>query len=710
MIEQNQNVTTVSRPGLLISYVEAMVTYLMKVEHIDRFEAERFVKGIIQSKYKPKQVTFVKTIGTGRTQVVKCDFWQFTKTLHNKVLTPSGSAYYPTAVKSSPVSEFLQYKKKQRSKVKKEQLKAIAANDNVEANRLWYLQASIKISMNSLPGAYGSEYSIFYDKGGYNSITSTGRWMVRSSSVTSEQFLGGMFAWWSEQELINWIIIHTRNMPKEELITYVMNKYQMKHVTQEQLYNYYKDFFTRYTRESDYFEVRELIYTLTPIQVDFLFYYCNLRNIMQYNEHTFKPLIQDLLNVTNYQPVPNATTDDLFKIPEDIRTVVTVAFTDALGGKSVDDITKTDKELIPLFVGIAKGLTAKLNSLDEIFEAFVNTWVDIPNKKIRGSLSKRNTVILQDTDSSMFTTKQWDNWYSGLKEKFSVDNTSLAINALCVYWLTNAVKFAMYRFSVKHGVTTPYMSTLSFKNEFLFTVMLLMTQKKTYCNLIKVKEGVVMTKPKPDIKGQALRGSAKSPEINQFIEDLLVNDIMIPASHGKLSAYALIEKVVNFEIRIKNSYEQGYTTFLNTDSLKFDKDYKNPDQPILQGFRFWEDLLAKKYGSISRPAKVISFTSIYPSQEYLANLETKFPKFHKKLVEWMALHAKWPSKLIINPSLDRVPPEIVGLIDVKHLININCKAIYDVMNRLNVNCGNPDMNILFSELYGNDERLALGRK
>ena len=709
MIEQDQNVTTVNRPGLLNSYMNTMITYLMKVEGADRFEAERFVKGIIQSKYEPKKVTFVKTIGAGKTQVVKGDFWEFTKALHNKVLTPSGSVYYPTSVKSSPVSEFLQYKKKQRSKVKKEQLKAIAANDNVEANRLWYLQASIKISMNSLPGAYGSEYSIFYDKGGYNSITSTGRWMVRSSSVTTEQFLGGMFAWWSEQELINWIILHTNNMPKEELITFVMNKYQMKHISPDQLYAYYKGFFTRYTRETDYFEVKELINTLTPVQIDFLFYYCNLRNIMQYNEHTFKPLIKDLLDPTNYKPVPEATVDDLFKIPEDIRTVVTVAFTNALEGKSVDDITKTDKQLIPTFVGIAREVTKKLNGLEEIFEAFVNTWADIPNKKIRGTISKRNTVILSDTDSSMYTTKQWDNWYSSTTEKFHIDDNSLAINALCTYWLTKVVAFVMYRFSVKHGVTSPYMSTLSFKNEFLFTVMLLMTQKKTYCNLIKVKEGVVIKTPKPDIKGQALRGSSKSPEINQFIEDLLVNDIMIPASKGKLSAYALIEKVVNFEVKIKNSYEQGFTTFLNTDSLKFDKDYKNPDQPILQGFRFWEDLLAKKYGSISRPAKVISFTTIYPTKEYLDALAVKYPKFHRALTEWMALHSKWPSKLIINPTLDRVPPEIVGLIDVKHLININCKAIYDIMNRLNINCGDPSMNILFSELYGTDERLALGQ-
>lgn len=693
--------TQVSRPDLFGSYIKTMATYLALVKNIPYQEAKDKVAQIVEQQKQKRELIYVQATGHGQTEVVRSDLATFLTVINDKVIAPNGGIYFTTTQLPSPVSEFLNFKKKERGTVKKKQLKALADGDYVLAKRFWYGQASIKITMNSLPGAYASEYSIFYDKCAYNTITSTGRAMVRRSSSTTEQFLGGQFAWWSEEELINYILVNLSYAPKKDKIESVMEKYQMNYVTPATLYRYYQSHFTKYTKQTDYPRVLELVQTLSPHHLAFLYYYCNFRNIVMYNDKSFRPIFQHLLDASSY-PEMEGTIDDVKKFPDNIKILVAVAFAPVLGGYSVDKICSEHPEYLSKLLGICTEIKKRLDDLEDIFDTFCNTECDIPNIKQRGVYSKRNTVVLQDTDSSMFTTKAWADWYHG-SEKFYVDEESLAVNALCVYWLSNVIAYVMKRFSEKLGVTDPYMKTLNFKNEFLYPVFLLTNAKKTYASIVKVQEGSILNPPKIEIKGQSLRGSAKSSDVNEFIESLLVDHILKPATQGQISAYDLISTMIRFENSMKKSLFDGEIKFLNTESLKYDKDYKNPEQPILQGYRFWEDLLSKKYGSIQRPAKVIAFPCIYPSKEYLTELQKHHPGFCKKLTEWLNTHKKYPSKLIINPSLDHVPEEIRGLIDVKHLISLNIKPAYTILNQLNINSGSSTADVLFSELYEVEE-------
>lgn len=693
--------TKVSRPDLFESYDKIMASYLTLTKHIPYQEAKEKVKQIRQQLYQPKKVAFIKATGHGQTELLKEDLKSFIDNINDKVIAPNGGIYYTTTQLPSPVSEFLNYKKKERGTVKKKQLKALADADYAAANRFWYVQASIKILMNSLPGAYASEYSIFYDKCAYNTITSTGRAMVRRSSTTTEQFLGGQFAWWSEEELLNYILVNLSYAPKIDQIDAVMEKYHMNYISADTLYRYYQSHFTKYTKQTDYPRVLELVQTLSPSHLAFLFYYCNFRNIVMCNDKSFRPIIRHLLDASSY-PELTGTVDDVKAFSDNIKILVAVAFTSVLGGYSVDKICSEHPEYLSKLLGICTGIKQRLDDMEDLFAVFCNTACDIPNIKVRGVYSKRNTVVLQDTDSSMFTTKAWADWYHG-SEKFYVDEESLAINALCVYWLSNIVAFVMSRFSDKLGVTDPYMKTLNFKNEFLYPVFLLTNAKKTYASIVKVQEGSILNPPKIEIKGQALRGSAKSSDVNEFIESLLVDHILKPSAQGQISAYDLISTMIRFENSMKKSLLDGEIKYLNTESLKQDRDYKNPDQPILQGYRFWEDLLASKYGSIQRPAKVIAFPCIFPSKQYLAAIHQINPEFGEKLLAWIKDHKKYPSKLVVNPSLECVPEEIRGLIDVKHLISLNIKPAYTILNQLNINSGSSVADVLFSELYDTEE-------
>ena len=56
------------------------------------------------------------------------------------------------------MSKMVTDKLAERKKVKKMQLKAAGAGDDVLAKRCWYKQASIKININSMPGGFGSSF------------------------------------------------------------------------------------------------------------------------------------------------------------------------------------------------------------------------------------------------------------------------------------------------------------------------------------------------------------------------------------------------------------------------------------------------------------------------------------------------------------------------------------------------------------------------
>ena len=280
MIVQDTNITVVDRPNLLESYQKRMVDYLVRTEHADPDEALDFVTKTMAKTYKSQEVTYIKTVKVGKTEVATEDLREFILRIHNKVISPSGSVYMPTAEHASPVSEFLNYKAQERKKYKKQMLKMLAQAKDREANRFNYLQASVKIRMNALPGSYGSKYAIFCDKGSYNAITSTGRAQISRSSANVEMFLGGMLSFFSENDLINYVLVALHYMTPAEEVQAMIDKYHLKVITPDMLYKYFRKFCLE---QKEYEDARIVISGLSNLECTYLFYHGNLKNLFQEN-------------------------------------------------------------------------------------------------------------------------------------------------------------------------------------------------------------------------------------------------------------------------------------------------------------------------------------------------------------------------------------------------------------------------------------------
>ena len=688
---------TIERPGLLESYVNMQVEHICKQTGLPEEVVRPKVLAISEQKYTPKKVKYFSYPSYGNRKVVDQDLMQFLEKVRNTIVAPAGSFYKPPYQVKSIVSQMVVDKLAERKKIKKIQLKAEGAGDEVLAKRCWYQQATIKINCNSLPGGFGSAFNIFYDKPNYNSITSTARCMIARAYTVCEQLLGGNFAWFSIEELINHIIINIRNMPPKSDIQKCVSKYKLKVPTKEMLFKFYEETIRQYVPTGSLDVVKSLVDNLDQDEVTFLFYLCNLRHIMWFNEDVFKPYIKHVLDISDIEIDENVTRDDAFAIDETVTTVATVAFSEHLGSYGLVDICNDHPEYIPKLVAYSRATAKRLKALDLLMETFVNTTAEIPEFQ-KKPMTWRNTTIVSDTDSVIFTADAWDTWYRN--GRLDIDQESYQIASLVIYWLHHAVKFALLRFSVAYGVTGDAVTRLAMKNEFLFSVMMTYDIKKTYVSIQKVQEGVVLPKPKPDLKGQTLRGSSICSSALEFAEQIMLKEILEPVTKGKISGNEIIQKVVDFENHIAQTIKDRQLEFFKVTSLKYERDYKNPDSTsVFVAWTFWQRVFADKYGEMFPPAKVKIFKVVQPTQEYWDWLEKASPDVFRAMRKYVLDKKSFPNQLIINPAMDELPIEMVQLVDIREIIWHNIQPVYSTLKRINIAIGCEKQKLLLSDIY-----------
>ena len=688
---------TINRPNLFSEYVEMQVCHLSKRLGVAPEKLRPMVQKIVQARYQPKRTILLESPSYGNLKQTNRDLWGVVKSTSTNIVSPSGSVYMPSYRKQSIMSKMIADELAERKKIKKLQLKAAGEGDEVLARRCWYRQASIKININSMPGGFGSPFNVFYDKGGYNTITSTARCMISRAYTICEQLLGGNFAWFSIEELVNHIVLQLRTRPNDQQIENCINHYHLRWPTLEELDGFYKTTIRRYCPIDDFGPVHELLTRLTKWEIAFLYYYCNLRHLIWENESVFRPWIDKLMDVSNLVIDEQVTKADAFAIDDTVVAVTTVAFTDKLGGYGQVDICNDHPEYIPKLVAYCRATEARLHQLDFLMETFVNTLADVPMSH-RKPATWRNTTIVSDTDSVIFTSGAWDDWYR--HGEYGITQQSYQIASLVIYWLHHAVKYALKRFSINFGYVPDEVNRLAMKNEFLFPVMLIFPLKKTYVGLQLIQEGVVFKQPKLDIKGQTLRGSTICAKSLDFAANLMHQDILLQSISGQISGEELIRKVVNYEEEIRQGLEHGDLDYLKITSLRPEDDYARPESTsVLVGWNFWEQVMTAKYDNIHPPTKVYIFKVAKPNTDYFDWLAKHSKKIHAKLMEYLERMKKLPNQLIVDPVVGHIPEELIPLINRREVIYANLSPVYSTLRQLGIGIGDEKLRLIFSDVY-----------
>jgi hypothetical protein len=120
---------------------------------------------------------------------------------------------------------------------------------------------------------------------------------------------------------------------------------------------------------------------------------------------------------------------------------------------------------------------------------------------------------------------------------------------------------------------------------------------------------------------------------------------------------------------------------------------------VVVAWTFWQQVFADKYGEMYPPAKVKIFKVVPPTKEYWDWLEKESPDIYKAMRKYLLEKKTFPKQLIVNPSMDELPIEMVQLVDIREIIWHNIQPVYSALKRINIAIGCEKQKLLLSDLY-----------
>lgn len=694
------------RPGLLQSYLAEMTTYIERKYNCPRDKALSIVKEVCRERYQPMTAIIEETRIDGRPEIKAVDLAQFWEANAGNLISPSGSVYMQHEKKLGTTINMIIQRLAERKQHKKAMLKAKADGDIVAEMTHYFMQTLIKININSLPGNYGSPYSIFYSKANYNAITSAGRALIGYAYSCIEAVLGGNFAWFSMNELVNHLIIHMTKGIDKVRVRNCMDKYRMKWVTAEDLMDFYKKTMCKYKKYKDFSKVEAVVAKLSTEEIQYFYYFQNLRHILMGNDEIFRPWLNDMFDVSKVKMDDNVDPKELFDLDGALVTFVNVAFHKYVDPEDpkiqVYDLPKKRPDLAKKFVCIARYMDKKLHEGDEFFGTFIFTPLNMPKVQTRKAML-RNSAVISDTDSVIFTVKDWIKWYTG--DVYDISDKAYQIACCMIYWITQAVAHTLYIYSIAHGARGKFAKVMAMKNEFLYPSLIVADVKKHYAGIVSVQEGVILPKPDVDIKGVQFKGSDICKEATTFAKDFIEWNLYELYNHGTISAHEAIKKVRDFEDSIRKDIMTGSTAWYKSLSIKPKADYKTPWQSNWYYYYAWQKIFAEKYGDIMIPMKCPAVPVNKPTMAYFDWLSKKDPKIAKRFRDFLTSNnadggpPRAPTLFAVNPVGGKVPPELVPLIKVTDIIHHNSKPCHLFLKQVGASCGFDSNKLLYSDVY-----------
>lgn len=624
----------------------------------------------------------------------------------DKVITPFGSIYETADHISSFLKGMIDEKSAMRKKEKKLMLQARLNNNKIAATYHNNNQSTIKVNMNSLIGAMGLDYNFLSNVANFNSVTSTGRYFVTNAFAHGERFLHGNFFFLTEEELINHIVNCVRHGPDDQKVLTICADKNIKIPTSDEVYNFLIFNLNKYQYKPDHPRIRALLSSCTTGQLTFLYYMSNMKQLVFENEQFFRPWIDlffsnsdvDISHLENVDP------HDLNKLDGDLTIVISTVYNPEMpvneksNSISIYDTIDQYPDLAKKFVVIGNAMQKKLDDIKDLFDLFMNHQIAVSYVHEHKHML-RDVIVLSDTDSILFTTKDWVEWY---QHSMKFTPTSFSMNALVVYWLSKSIKSMLAHMSKAIGAVGKDITKMNMKNEFMMPIEIMTSLKKHYASILAIQEGVFYKIPRLDIKGGNLRGSTYSQETLNYVEWWIQDIINEIYSTGCVEIRKRIADVLRFERVILDSLHQHQVTFLTADPIRMESEYKNADSTIYHNYLFWEAVFAEKYGHILIPAKCYIAPLLNIAQpKYINFLKQKYPEIANTLIKYLTTHKdKEITRIPLNPITNTIPEELYPVINYKSIIYDNIKPFYIILQSFGISMGNDTFKVLLSDQYG----------
>jgi len=659
----------------LHQYVGQNSFYLSKMSGKNIEECKEFIiKGIKNKVINAADpiVHYYQRDTNGDKKKTSCFLSNYINTVvsENEILAPTFTTYLQSSVKPSLLVNFILNSTRIRSKVKIEaaiakankQIDLFIAKDNEQANH--------KLYSNGASGGFASEGTILHNPTAHSTLTSITRTVSSLGNASNEKIISGNRHYRNPDVTLYDIINITSSLDKESFRN-IITKYNLKYPSIEETESCILYSTDLYWRDRNAFnKIHSFILNLEDVERAAIVYISDLYHIRLHNESFVRTFLTELSSKITDVVVPDPLATLKSIDSSIINYVHQICLLETRGiGK---DYSKIMPEQVNTIAATSLNvINVIMKYRDFIENIFLTKNTPSGTAFIRNMI--RRTVVVSDTDSTMFAMDEWVIWYFG---KLVFHDEAFALSGSIMYLSTQCMAHILAMFSANISVERSKLYDIQLKPEFVFPVFAQTSVSKHYYTCIMVKEGSVFKELDREQKGVHLKNSASPKSLIEASSKKMDNILATVMRGEKISIIDELKDLASIERNIQKSLLNGEVEYYKKSKVKQPEAYARGEamSPYLHHL-FWVDIFADKYGSISPPPYTVikiptTVLNITGVKEWLANIEDK--ELATRLSSWLIKYDKTdlPTIYISISYITSfgIPEEIKSVINIKKIV------------------------------------------
>ena len=603
---------------------------------------------------------------------------------NNEVMAPTLTSYLHPTVKESKIAMFLDDGVSGRKKLKKLSQKYESAGEVMLYKYYNNAQDAKKRRNNSVSGGMVADGSVIQNKSGHSTLTSVTRSISSLSNASNERLIEGTRHYFTMQIALNNLISIT-SASNIGHIDRAIAQFQLRYPTVDDTMACLKHSTELYWRDRKATAVlKAFVEKLTQAERAAIVYTGDLYHLRLLNEDVIRTLITDLSLRGDASPVENPT-KVIWTIDEQIVNYAHQICISIMAGIG-KDYDKLTYENMCILVNTCRNIEHWLEKYSLLIKAFFLT------KNCPATIATipdmiRRTVVLSDTDSTMFSVDSWVEWYFG---KVTFDDPCYAVGGAIMFIATQAIAHIMAVFSANMNVDKKRLHTLAMKPEFVFPVFAQTAVAKHYYTATKVKEGNVWKDIKMEIKGVHLKDSSVPSNIIAGAAKLMEFNIRAIMKGETLSLVDTLKISADVERDILASIYKGETRYLKRVKIKEETAYAlDGKHSPYQYYTVWEECFAPTYApSAPPPYQAVRLPLDLPNKTAVLNWLGNNPnqEFAKRMLGWMTENKKVTIGSLPIPmehcTSHGVPAELVSILDTRKIVLALTKSYRNILGSM----------------------------
>ena len=683
---------------LMDEYRTNMLIYLKKsFPDVSDEDLIKTITSIIAEQYTPSTLSYLSSASPCNLENNKDDLLSITNAMNDDILSPYGATYCSVNERKAIFSDFIEDKQSERKSIKKEMLLANLRADKDKERMCNLGQMNVKIDINALSGVMLSNVT-FRSAANYNAITGTARFGIMTAYSVVELSLASNYYFYSEDRAISWVINLLRIYQGDDSFKSCIDMYHLAIPSKEKVFSAYSEQVNLYAGLCSCNHLRDLIDSLSPLEVAFVYYAVNMKRIFQENEY-FRGMFDALVDIDNI-PLISGEIPKVAKLKDDlIVSFVVVSLSADIGKFTLDDLDNDHPDLARRVYSTYVFFESKFAALEILFKQLVILPIVPSDIDIHRNII-RNTVLLSDTDSILFTNISWVKWYS---KNTHITDKSTRLNMAIITLVSKFLEHIFAYMSASMNIDPVNIRLTSIKNEFMYDCFLRTPISKHYAGYAKFKEGVLQNPYRFDLKGRAFRGSDLCKETTTYVKWFIKYIFDTFLKTNEIIPEDLISKTIVFEQRIRHSIIAGEVTFLKQQPINLKEEYAKPESSNWLYYDLWQNIFAEKYGDLNLPQKTkelpIEMVSLRKTST-LDKIKEINPDLHERFISFLSKYPKKEFKRIFIPMDVEVPEELRAIANYRKVCTANCRSLELVLKSLNiVNYPSKGRIVLFSDIY-----------